>query len=147
MRHTFFICGLFLLGCQPTPNQFSEEHYRNFYTPPAKSYEPVDEHPAERLTTRPEWKQFAIRDGASAILQACRTPSTASLFPEEPFVYAFFDPDTGNSTLVLDGTIDAQNKYGAMVRSVFRVKWTTSGNPGMTGMASWVYDSSEIIGR
>lgn len=110
------------------------------YTPPPPPVERPPEKPTVYLRPTADWKEQAFEEGVAAVTMQLKTPGSAKFFPEEPAVTANYDPNTDESMMILHGTVDAQNLYGALVRNVFTVTWKMKGNPKTLGTSNWKID-------
>ena len=86
------------------------------------------------ITVLPEWKAFVLQNYQWVVKNQLKAPTTAE-FEREPFVTAAYDPSKDETSLTALGDVDAQNSFGALMRSSYFVTWRQKGNGD--GLGCW----------
>lgn len=135
---------LMLAGCDSSNAGYQSAVNRKSGVFEAPAQRPRVKHDVDPLIVIDDWKAKAMMDSVSIVESALVSPGSAKFFPAgDPLVTAIYDKTDNESTMMLMGTVDSQNRMGGLGRSSFTIFWRQPGRAGDSdgGWNLWQFKS------
>jgi hypothetical protein len=138
----FAVLASVIVGCESP--QSAEDTSRNNLQPPPRIPEPPRVQ-LQNVPLKPIWDIYARENVEQWVKFNLKAPSSATIHPPL-IITASYDASKDETSLTAFGDVDAQNSFGAMLRSTYLAIWIKTGGPD--GPDNWKMPPTvAIMGR